>query len=299
VALIRGVDPEREEAISGLAESMVKGAYFGDASDGARQILIGAKMAERLQVDIGEKIVLMVQAADGSIGAELFRLRGVFRLGAIDIDRRLVIIPLRDAQDLAVLGSKITEMVLMLDSPGAVAPAAAALSGQLRDSGYEVWTWETLMPEVKEMIGLSSVFNYLVLIIILIVVSLGILNTMLMSIMERTREFGIMRAVGTTPLQIIGLVMLEATVLGLLGMLLGVSLGLGIIGVLEINGIDLSQWSGAMELIASLRPVIYPAARLDNVAVAALAAFAATLLAAIYPALRASRLKPVTAIRSV
>ncbi|HJP04042.1 MAG TPA: FtsX-like permease family protein [Gammaproteobacteria bacterium] len=297
VAVIRAVDPARETQINGLRERIIVGSYFED--DAHRQILLGYKMAKRLNADPGEKIVLMVQGADGSIGAELFRLQGIFRIGAIDLDGSLAIIGLADGQNLAAMDDKVTEAVLILDSPSEVAATAGVLATELDGSAYEILQWDELLPQAKEMIGLSNVFTYILLVIILIVVSLGILNTMLMSIMERTREFGIMRALGTRPAQIVRLVLLEAICLGVLGVLLGVSLGVAINGFLGTSGIDLSRWSGAMDLISSLKPVIYPTIHPGRIAIAAFAAFLATLLAAIYPALRAARLSPAAAIRSL
>ena len=241
----------------------------------------------------------MVQGADGSIGAELFRLQGVFRIGAIDLDSSLGIIHLRDAQNLAAMGGKVTEGVLILESPDAVDQTAASLAAQLSGSGYEVLTWAEILPQASEMIGLSNVFTYILLVIILVVVSLGILNTMLMSIMERTREFGIMRALGTRPAQIVRLVLLEATCLGVLGTFLGALLGIAANTALAVNGIDLSRWSGAMDLVSSLRPVIYPVMDPVSISIASFAAFLTTIIVSIYPAIRAARLKPVDAIRSI
>jgi len=297
MALVRGINPARETRIAGLRERIVEGSYLD--SDNARQILIGHKMADRLNAALGEKIVLMVQAADGSIGAELFRLQGIFRLGAVDLDGSLAIIGLKDAQELAALGGGVTEAVLIMDSPADVSAAAAALINEFDRAGYEVLTWDQLMPQAKEMIALSNVFTYILLVIILAVVSLGILNTMLMSIMERTREFGIMRALGTRPAQIVRLVLLEAVYLGVIGTALGMTAGILLVTLLAWEGIDLSRWSGAMDLVSSLKPIIYPALRPASVGIASLAAFATTLIAAIYPALRAARLRPVDAIRSL
>jgi ABC-type lipoprotein release transport system permease subunit len=297
MSVIRGIDPEGEARITGLRESIVEGEYLDATTE--RQILIGHKMAERLNASLGEKIVLMVQAADGSIGAELFYLKGIFRLGAVDLDGSLAIARIADVQNLAAMGGKVTEAVLILDSPGQATVTATQLAKELSAGQYEVLTWDEVLPQARQMIALSNVFTYVLLVIILGVVSLGILNTMLMSIMERTREFGIMRAMGTRPGQIVSLVLLEALCLALLGTGLGIALGLGVNTLLGLQGIDLSRWSEAMDLVSSLKPVIYPSVESANVLIAALAALLSTLLAAIYPALRAARLRPVDAIRSL
>lgn len=295
VTYIRGADPAAENAITGLSSRIAAGHYLDPEAQG--QVVMGYKLAERLQAKLGEKIVLMVQAADGSIGAELFRLQGTFRLGAVDLDRNLAVVHMRDAQQLAAMGSDVTEAVVILDDPARVQTASASLQASL-GANYDVLTWEDILPQAREMIDLSSVFTYVLLAIILSVVALGIANTMLMSIMERTREFGIMRSLGTQPRQIMGLIMLESVLLGSVGTATGITCGALLNFALARTGIDLSNWSGAMELVSSMRPVIYPVLSPGNVLIAAAAAFLATLLAAVYPAWRAGRLRPAEALRS-
>lgn len=296
--LIRGVEMEREKPVTGLDRRIIDGSYF-TADDSGRQVLLGHMLAERLHAVIGDKVVLMVQAADGSIGAELFRVQGIFRVGAIDLDRYLAIVTLHDAQELAVIGSGVTDAVVILEAPDQVEPVVRELEASLGAGSYDVLPWYVLMPQTREMIDFSASFLYIILVIVLVMVALGILNTMLMSIMERIREFGIMMALGTRPAQVVSLVMLESLLLGLLGTLLGVVTGVVTNRLIALRGFDLSRWSGAMELVSSLNPVIYPQTDPHNVALAAVATFAVTVLVSVYPALKAARLKPVEAMHFV
>ena len=295
--VVRGIDLEPEKRITSLDQRIIEGEYLEKESSGG--IMVGYRLAQRLNARIGDKIVLMVQAADGSLGAELYRLRGIFKIGAAELDTMLAIITLKDAQTLTALGNRVTQVVLTLDHPESVFPLQKQLTSKLGLRGYEVISWQDFLPLAKEMIDLSSVFMYVVLVIVLIVVSLGILNTMLMSIMERTREFGIMMALGTKPRQIIRLVMLESAMLGSIGVMLGIGVGIGLNRLISINGFDLSEWSGAMELVASLHPVIYPSTSAGNVVLAMATTFLTTLVVSIYPALKAARLNPVEAIHFV
>lgn len=295
--IIRGIDIEKESEITALDKRIIEGDYFDINS--TKSILLGHMLAKRLNVRVGEKVVLMVQAADGSIGAELFRLKGIFRLGAVDLDALLAVITLKDAQELSVLGDGVTEAVLTLDQPSEVLNITHRLKNELNPLGYDVFPWQEFMSQAKEMIDLSKAFMYVILVIVLVVVSLGILNTMLMSIMERTWEFGIMMALGTKPSQIVILVMLESFFLGLIGIALGTGVGIGTNTIIGLNGFDLSGWSGAMDLVSSLNPVIYPSTNYANVVMAATATFLTTLAVSAYPALKAARLKPVEAIHFV
>ncbi len=127
---------------------------------------------------------------------------------------------------------------------------ADRLKKRLAPLGYEIYSWEELLPAVKELIEFDNIFMYIILLIVIVVVALGILNTMLMSIIERTREFGIMMAMGTRPGQVVVLVMLESLFIGTIGILLGVVIGTGANGMIAIKGIDLSRWAGSLEIFA-------------------------------------------------
>jgi len=295
--LIRGIDTGEEVKITGIKERIIKGEYLNE--DKGRGVLIGHRLAEKLNAEIGDKIVLMVQAADGSLTAELFRLQGTFRIGATELDSSFAIVTLKDAQALSLLGDRVTEIAVMLKNPVDVLPVSKRLKERLVSSGYEVYTWEELMPALQEMIDLDNIFMYLILLVVLVVVSLGILNTMLMSIMERTREFGIMMAVGTSPRNVILLVMLESFFIGIIGIISGAGIGIGVNRIISIKGFDLSRWGGATEFFAILDPVIYPETDIINVLWSCAIVFLTALIVSVYPAVRAARLRPVEAMHYV
>ncbi|MBI5194068.1 MAG: ABC transporter permease [Nitrospirae bacterium] len=295
--LIRGIDPGEEVKITGIKERIIKGGYLN--KDKGRGVLIGYRLAEKLNAEIGDKIVLMVQATDGSLTAELFRLQGTFRMGAVELDSSFAVVTLKDAQALSLLGNRVTEIAVMLKSPGDVLPVSKQLKERLVPSGYEVYTWEELMPALQEMIGLDNIFMYLILLVVLVVVALGILNTMIMSIMERTREFGIMMAVGTSPRNVILLVMLESFFIGIIGIIFGAGIGIGVNRIISIKGFNLSRWGGATEFFAILDPVIYPETDLINVLWSCAIVFLTALIVSLYPAVRAARLRPAEAMHYV
>lgn len=309
--VIRGIEPKSETRVTAVKDRIIKGEYLEESEvrnrgtwriegfTDEKRVLIGYRLAERLNADIGDKIVLMVQAADGSITSELFRLKGVFKMGAIEMDSSFVFIPLRDAQMLAALGGNVTEIALMVKRSKDVLPAAGRLEKRLSTLGYEVYTWDELMPALQEMIELDNIFMYIILLIVLAVVSLGILNTLLMAIMERTREFGIMMAMGTKPYQIVLLVIIESFFIGMAGVILGLGIGIGANNIISIKGFDLSRWGGAGELFAILNPVVYPETSPGNVLWSSGIVFLTAIIVSIYPALKAARLKPVEAMHFV
>ncbi len=293
--LIRGIDLERERDITSIKKRVYEGSFLG-ASGG---ILLGHRLAKKLNAEIGDKIVLMIQAADGSIGADLFRLAGTFRMGSVDLDSSLALISIKDAQELAVIADGITEIAVLVEDPRNVTPIVERLDKDLALMGYEVKSWEEVLGAIKELIELDYIFMYFLLAIVLVVVSLGILNTMLMSIIERTREFGIMMALGTKPLQVVKLVLLESLVIAVIGTTAGAVFGITLNEVLSFTGVDMSKWAEGFELFMAIEPVVYPENDFPSVIFSSIIIFLTTIVVSIYPALKAARLKPVEAIHFV
>jgi len=291
--LIRGIDPESEDRITHVRERLIRGEYLSPGDKGA---LIGHKLSKKLDAGVGDKIVLMTQDSMGTLSAELFRVRGVFKMGAIDLDSSLVLITQEQAAGFTALDGRATEIIVILKDPARVGATAASLKGSLGPLGLEVFEWQEIMPALQEMIELDDIFMYIILLIVLVVVAFGILNTMLMSIMERTRELGIMMALGTRPASIVALVLAEAFFIGAMGIIAGSALGVAGNMVFSIRGIDLSKWAGAMEFFAAVDPVVYPETNGSVLVWAGFVVFLTAFLSAIYPAVKASRLKPVEAI---
>jgi len=297
---IMGVDPAREQTVTTINHAVVEGTYLG--GDVQRPVLIGARLAATLKAKLGDKIVLLVQAADGSMGAQLFRVSGIFRSGSPDLDRGVAYIPLRDAQDLFALGDRVTEAVVLLDSSAAVPAAQAALQRALPAEGAgadEVLSWAQVEPFLEQFIVLDDAFFYIIVAILFIVISVGILNTILMSVFERVREFGVMMALGTRPRQVVQLVVAEAALLATVGIAVGGTLGSLLTLYFAENGIDLSSFSAGAASIGITTTMVYSELTAANVVLSNLAVFVLVVLVALYPAVHAARLRPVDAIRHV
>ncbi|MCK5236040.1 MAG: ABC transporter permease, partial [Deltaproteobacteria bacterium] len=294
--LIRGIDLEREKDLTGVNERIVEGEGLTGESGG---IILGFRLAKKLNATIGDKVVLMIQAADGSIGAELYRLKGTFKLGMMEMDGSIAVISIDDARELAVIGTGVTEIAALSSDPRAVDPIVDSLSATLSKEAFDVVSWEVALGALMELMQLDYVFMYFLLAIVLVIVSLGIVNTMLMSILERTRELGIMMALGTSPRVIVFLIVLESLVIAVIGTLAGVALGIGANELIAINGLDLSRWSEGFEMFAAIDPVVYPINDYIHVFYSSLAVFFTTVIVSLYPAIKAARLKPVEAIHFV
>lgn len=292
--LVIGVDPARESAVTTLSRAVKAGSYL-DAAD-PNGILLGDRVAEILRVAVGGEVTLVTQAADGSIGAGRYRVRGIFDSGIDMIDSAYVFLTLSAAQSLYALEGQVTTLVARLDELGAVPGVAAALSGKL-GAAFEVLGWQKLLPRLADNVAFHELFTYIILFVVFVVVTLGIANTILMGVMERIREFGVMMALGTAPGQITRVVLYEAALLGLAGLAAGNAIGLGIVAYLGHRGIDLGQYAQAVQMMPGLTGIVYPRARADHLLFLSALLLAATVAASLYPAWKAAGFTPVEAIR--
>lgn len=294
---VLGVDPAQEQTVTTIQHAIVRGRYLAD--DMQRPILIGDRLAAHLKVSLDDKVVMMVQAADGSMGAQLFRVAGIFRSGAPEMDGGVVFLLRADAQTLFALGDRISEAVLLLGSSRQVPAALETLQKDLAREPVEVLPWWQVEPFLQQFIQIDDAFFYVIVLIFFIVVSIGILNTIMMSIFERIREFGVMMALGTKPRQIVKLVVEEAFVLGLVGVTLGTLLGSALTLYFAHHGMNLSSFSAGAAALGITSSRVYSELTAANLLYSNLAVLVVVVLVALYPAVHAAGLRPVEAIRHV
>jgi putative ABC transport system permease protein len=294
--MLYGVDPENERNVTRLHEALREGHTLSVAMP--REILIGRSLANRLGVRLGEKIVVMAQAADGTLGSAALRVGGIYETGNEVLDRNTALTTLGAAREL--LGTQAVSTIVMRVADSAhVATAAAQLAPALTSPNQRVVTWKELLPQVVQMLDLSTVDLYVVLIVVFAVVALGVTNTMLMAVLERTREFGLQLALGTRPEQVVRTVLYESLVLGVIGLGLGLLLGAAIVAYYRAVGFDLSAYAAIVKSIPGMTGVVYPIITAGDVWIPMLALLITSLAAALYPAWRAARLDAIQALRRV
>lgn len=296
-AALNGIDPAREVLVSDWQGKVVEGGFI----EGDRDILLGRALAENLDVKLGDKVVVMAQG-EGEVISRLFRVKGLLSVGTDDIDAFLAIIHIQAAQELMAQPGAVTRVTAHLPSPETTEDATARARAALSEPGLEVLSWKQALPEVYELIQLDANTNHVFLSIIGFIVALGVLNTVLMSVMERVREFGVMMALGLTPGQIARLILLEGLVLGVVATTLGVLLGLALTYPLATHGLDYAMFTGesGMEVSGlSINSVIHANFAWHKTGAYGLGSLVMTVLASIYPAVRASKLRPVEAMRHV
>jgi putative ABC transport system permease protein len=290
-----GIDPQREGRVTRLEQKVSSGRFL--APDDTYTCVLGATAARNLGVEIGDELVLVAYDRFGVMSAERFELVGIIASGEMGIDRGLVLAPLASLQEMLEMEGLVTDIPVRAPEERLDA-LTAELRRALQGQDLEIMRWHDMFPVMKEWVTLHNGFLYLFLGIVLLIVLAGVLNTLLLSMLDRVREFGVFLALGNRHREIGLLVMSETLLIGITGIVLGIVLGLLLVALTSHTGINLSAVVGATGRFY-VDPVIRPVLNLDHLAATAGAVLGATVLAGLYPAWRAMRLTPAQAIRHV
>lgn len=292
---ITAIDPAIEAPLSLQAESITQGRFL--LAEDRDAVVIGQGLAERLQVAVGDSVSVLGKRRDEALRQHTMTVVGIYNLGMPDIEKAMVFIPLADAQVLYNLRDMATEAVVFLHSVGGEDALLADLQRDL--PGYEVDTWQTLRPEIRQTLETKLAFTSFIGLVVLLIAGIGILNLMLMAAFERTREMGVLAALGMKGRQIMGLFLLEGALIGVVGAAIGCTLGWLLVGVLSRVGIGFPTVSGMGEAISLIGDRLYPSVTPIDVISRGLLTVAITALAALYPAWHASRAEPAVALHHV
>jgi ABC-type lipoprotein release transport system permease subunit len=294
--VITGIEPEREAPASLVAEKIVQGRYL--AADDEDYLLIGRALARNLEVTVGDRVTLVGRATHEQMRRRTMTVVGIYDLNIPEVEKRMVYVSLAEAQTLFDLRGQATEVAIFLERVGQEPPVVEALQAAL--PGYEVDAWDTLDPSTKQSMEMEDQVMGIFGLIILLIAGVGILNLMLMAVFERTREIGLVAAMGLKRREIVMLFLLEGVLIGLLGALVGGVLG-GLINA-YYGQVGL-EWAGASaeysELAALVGGRIYFRAGMDVLFSRALTVAIIAALASLYPAWQASKREPAEALHYV
>jgi len=204
--------------------------------------------------------------------------------------------PLASAQALYAFQGRFTEIAARVEDSDRLEAVVAGLRNQMQARNVEILGWPALMPSLVQMVAFHDAVAYIVIFVVFVVVAAGIVNTILMSVLERGREFGVMMALGTPSSRIVWLVLLETAILAGLGYLLGLALGLSLTGYFGTHGLDFSAYIKAMDTMPGLSGIVYPTIELQRLVVIGVVVVSVALLAAAIPAWKASRNSPLEAM---
>ncbi len=288
-----GIDPEAESAVSFIGRPAIsQGRYLRPGDDNA--VLAGRALVDDFETRLGHKLVLMSQDAQKEVASRAFRITGIFEAELEATEKGFLFVHKSTAQEMLRMGDAVSEIAVMLADRTSVASVADDVRSVLPDA-FVVHTWRDLLPAITGYLDIFDGFMYLWRLIIFIAMGFGIVNTLLMAIFERMREFGLLKALGMKPWWIVRSVLTESLLLLVVGLSLGNFFSLLSVWALSKKGIDLSAFSAGTDL-AGISRVVYPVLESRDLAAANLVVFALGLLISLYPAAKAARFTPVEAM---
>ena len=294
---IIGVDPAHEPLVSTLPGLVKQGRYLEPGAAG--EIVIGAALARNLKVKPGDELTFIGSGFDDSFAAGVVRVVGIFESGIADLDRALTQVDLAYFQEVFAMqgrGHSLTVRAQHIDDVELLQARIAALLGS--NESFLLRHWDELQPGLRQAIQADMASNSFMYIVLIVLVAFSVLNTQLMSVLERTREFGTMMALGLQPGRLSRLVMLETALMTALGLVLGIFVGLIINLYLSRVGFSYPGMD-EVALKFNLPERIYPAISMASMTLGPAAVAVGSLLATLYPALRLYLLTPIEAMRAV
>jgi putative ABC transport system permease protein len=293
---VMGVQPAFEKQISTLPGLVQQGRYL--QGNDADEIVIGSVLARNLKVNIGDEVTLLGSGRDGSFAAGIATVVGIIDSGMSELDRSIAQVPLGYFQSMFSMDDQVHSIVVNVGALSAVADEKSQLKTLVASEDLVVLDWDELQPGLKQAIQADLFSNFVMYGVLIVLVAFSVLNTQLMAVLERTREFGVMMALGLRPGTLARLVFLETAIMSLLGLFIGCLFGTAIAAYFQANGVYIPGMEEAMDKY-NLPGELYPQVSLLSVFLGPVIVFIGGMLAAIYPALRLFTLAPVAAMRAV
>jgi ABC-type lipoprotein release transport system permease subunit len=293
---ITGVEPEFEERVSSLPGLIKDGRFLDDAM--AEEIVIGRVLARNLRVGVGDELTFIGSGRDGSFAAAVVEVVGIFESGMPDMDRSFAEVPLGFFQDVFAMEDGGHAVVIMAPGLIQVGPTRSRTEALLPESAdLVVHDWDALLPGLKQAIQADFTSAWFMYGILIVLVAFSVLNTQLMSVLERTKEFGIVMSLGVTPGRLGRLVLLETALMGTVGLVLGVILGGALVAWLGYHGFS---YPGMEEMAGkfNLPSRIYPQVSFIGLLFGPMIILISSVIASFYPAIRLRWLEPVAAMRA-
>ncbi len=291
---ITGIDTAAEKSVSNLYTKIVEGSYFDEKR--RNPVVIGKKLAEKLNVKLGSKVIITLQDLDNNITAGAFRVVGLFETLNDIFDEGVVYVKNKDIQRLVNFPNNAAhEIAILVDDDEFTIPVQDTVKNITGD--LEVLNWREISPEMSYLTEAMDAYLYIFLVIILLALLFGIINTMLMVVLERVKELGMLMAIGMNKLRIFNMIVLETVMLSLTGGLVGIIFGWIISKYYEINAFDLSMWSRGYQSLG-YDPFVYLKLEPQALVEITIMVIMTGIVASIYPAYKALKNDPADALRT-
>lgn len=291
-ARIIGIDPQREQVATRFDKKVDEGRMF--SYEPAHEALLGKGLAKTLKAEVGDEIVIVSQGADGSIANDLYTIVGFVSSGNKTTDQSSFYLHLTDAQELLVLEGRIHEISIVGEDLDIISSLSADIETVIANPELAVAPWQEFAKEFYRAMKADQQGGWIMIFVIILVVAVGVLNTVLMTVLERTREYGVLRAIGTGPRQIFGLVLIEVFIMAIISIILAIGLSYAVNYALSIHGVTIPTTFtyGGIEFRK-----MYTEINARSFYIPALCVVFSSMFVAIFPATKAAHVAPARAMR--
>jgi len=287
-ASITGINIQRERNTTFIHTKIIKGKFLEPKEKGTA--VIGSKLADNLKVKIGDKIAVIAQGKDGSIGAKLFKIIGIFRTQMLDLDRTKILVNIEDADELfSMYGTVTTVIIYFPKGEVKLEYVKSELEKSLNNTNFEVIDWKEILPELLELIEFDRVSGYMMYAILIIIIAFGLLNTIYMTVFERRKEIAVLRAIGMKRLKIVLMIILESIYISILGAVAGFIISFPVIYHFKSNPITISGKLAEMYESFMFVPELHFIFSVKLILYISLIIMFISVTMAIFPSLRAIR----------
>lgn len=293
-AMLVGIDPEAENNLTSVADKLIDGEFLTSDDEGA---LISSRLAAYLKIGVGDSLILISQGLYGASAAGIFVIKGILKFPSPDLDNKMVYTSLPAAQNFFSAKGYLTSIAFNMEDADKMNKTVADFRAKLDTSVYEVMTWEEMQPEMAQQIKGDNDSSLIMIGILYLIVGFGILGTVLMITTERTREFGVMMAIGMKKLQLVFVQIVEIFFVGLIGIVLGTAVALPVIGYFLYHPIKLSGGMAEMMIEYGFEPVMPVVLQSDYFISQILVVLIIVLISVIIAAIKILRLKTINALR--
>jgi len=289
---IIGIDPTLENDVTAFDNKVEAGKTFSQKP--SHEVILGKGLMKTIGARIGQEFVIVSQGADGSIANDMYEITGIIESGNEYSDRIAVYMHLADAQELMVLENRVHELVIITEDVRKVDEFASLITAELNEPELETLSWKKVNVSFYNLIVAKEEAQNVMHLVIMLIIAIGVLNTVLMSVLERIREFGVLKAVGTRASQIFKLILTETFMMCIIGIVIGIVIGTGVNYGMSIHGIKLPE---GYDLSGVVMDTMKSEVNAQSIYEPAILVLLTSLIVSIYPALKASRTKPAKTMR--
>ena len=294
--VIIGIDPVRERSVSKIYDYTDKkdGSGFLDSSDDS-SILISKQLAKKLDLLIGDKMVVMVQNNNNEVVGAGMTVKGFFETPVDTLNKYVVYVGIKKLQEITGLGNNVSEINIILKNRDHADEVKTGLINSINNRDFDILSWKDMSPDMLNAIKILDIMMYVSFAIIFVTIIFSIATTLVMAIMERFHEIGVMKSIGTKPSLIFSMIVFESVNLGIIGLFFGIAFSIIVVTILSFTGIDFSSLTDSMKVMGTGN-IIYPHIRYMDIIIATVIVLVTTVTAAIFPARKAARINPIEAL---